>query len=249
MLTKVPALESFCLVAALGVLADFLLQITVFVGALTLDTKRIQENRADVLFCIKVRKRTKPREAVVRSVFSKNFVPWLFKVPSQICVYSFAVIFLALGFTACAKLELGLTQNISFQKEADIYQFFNTFEDIGEIGPPAYLVFKDVDYTNEDNLQTLDNIADGLSQLNETVTGPVYSWIKMFQQYRSIGEWAEACNSQEAVNLGFDDAMAKFVKIQVESQCCQSFGICGEQFVSDIIFNAEGKVTATRFRF
>lgn len=41
MLTKVPALESFCMVAALGVLADFLLQITVFLAALTLDAKRI----------------------------------------------------------------------------------------------------------------------------------------------------------------------------------------------------------------
>ena len=51
------------------------------------------------------------------------------------------------------------------------------------------------------------------------------------------------------MNLGFDDAMAKFVKISVESDCCQSFGICGEQFVSDIIFNSDGKVTATRFRF
>jgi Niemann-Pick C1 protein len=39
MLTKIPALESFCLVAGIGVIADFLLQITVFVAALTLDAK------------------------------------------------------------------------------------------------------------------------------------------------------------------------------------------------------------------
>lgn len=56
MLTKVPALESFCLVAALGVLADFVLQVTVFLAALTLDTQRIQENRADVLFCKRIQK-------------------------------------------------------------------------------------------------------------------------------------------------------------------------------------------------
>ena len=39
MLTKVPALESFCLVAGIGVLVDFLLQLTVFCAALTLDAK------------------------------------------------------------------------------------------------------------------------------------------------------------------------------------------------------------------
>lgn len=54
MLTDVPALWSFCLVAGLAVVADFLLQITVFLAALALDGKRIQNNRADVLFCVKV---------------------------------------------------------------------------------------------------------------------------------------------------------------------------------------------------
>jgi len=52
MLTDVPALWSFCLVAGISVLADFFLQITFFVVALCLDGKRIQSNRADILFCI-----------------------------------------------------------------------------------------------------------------------------------------------------------------------------------------------------
>lgn len=51
------------------------------------------------------------------------------------------------------------------------------------------------------------------------------------------------------MNLGFDDAMQMFVKINIETPCCQLFGICGEQYISDIIFNSDGKVTATRFRF
>jgi Niemann-Pick C1 protein len=41
MLTDVPALWSFCLVAGLAVVADFILQMTVFLAALTLDGKRI----------------------------------------------------------------------------------------------------------------------------------------------------------------------------------------------------------------
>lgn len=41
MLTDVPALYSFCLVAGLSVVADFVLQITFFIAALSLDGKRI----------------------------------------------------------------------------------------------------------------------------------------------------------------------------------------------------------------
>lgn len=40
-----------------------------------------------------------------------------------------------------------------------------------------------------------------------------------------------------------------FTQIKVASQCCQKYGICGEQYSLDIVFNDEGKVETTRFRF
>jgi Niemann-Pick C1 protein len=43
--------------------------------------------------------------------------------------------------------------------------------------------------------------------------------------------------------------MRKFVQIKVESDCCQKYGICGEQFVTDVAFDKTGRVSATRFRF
>jgi Niemann-Pick C1 protein len=43
--------------------------------------------------------------------------------------------------------------------------------------------------------------------------------------------------------------MKKFIEVKVESECCQKYGICGEQFVSDISFDKNGKVSSTRFRF
>jgi Niemann-Pick C1 protein len=79
MLTDVPALWSFCLVAGLAVAADFLLQITIFVAVLTLDGKRIQQNRADVIFCVKVKEHKPPRKEFIRSLFKKYYVPFLFQ--------------------------------------------------------------------------------------------------------------------------------------------------------------------------
>lgn len=78
MLTDVPALYSFCLVAGLSVIADFILQITLFLAALTLDGKRIQQNRADILFCVKVDRVKTPRKEWIRSLFEKFFVPLVF---------------------------------------------------------------------------------------------------------------------------------------------------------------------------
>lgn len=219
MLTKVPALESFCLVAAIGVLCDFLLQVTFFCAALTLDAKRIRDNRCDIFPCIKRKERTKPRKAVVRSLFQNYFVPFLFNKRVELFVYFMTCVFFALGLTACFLLDLGLTQNVGLIDKSDTFEFFNTFEKYGEVGPPAYLVFKNVNYTDEDNINTLADISDGLSQLNDTVIKPVYSWVKTFQQFRTDGEWADDCGSAEAMNLGFDDAMQKFVNLKIESDC------------------------------
>ena len=43
--------------------------------------------------------------------------------------------------------------------------------------------------------------------------------------------------------------MRTFVDIKILSTCCQSYGICGEQYSGDIIFDDLGTVTATRFRY
>lgn len=43
--------------------------------------------------------------------------------------------------------------------------------------------------------------------------------------------------------------MALFVQIKIESECCQSYGVCGEQYSLDVIFDDTGRVTTSRFRF
>lgn len=156
----------------------------------------------------------------MREAFQNYFVPFLFTKKAEICSYIFAVIFFILGIVACINLELGLNQNVALISGSDTFKFFDSLAEYNTAGPPAYLVFKDLDYTNEKNLDTLSDISDGLSQLNETVVKPIYSWVKTFQQFRSPGEWADICGSEVAMNLGFDDAMAMFVKIGIETDCC-----------------------------
>jgi hypothetical protein len=48
---------------------------------------------------------------------------------------------------SCFKLKLGLNQNVSLVKDSDIYKYFDVLFDYGDAGPPAYLVFKNINYT------------------------------------------------------------------------------------------------------
>jgi Niemann-Pick C1 protein len=89
-----------------------------------------------------------------------------------------------------------------------------------------------------------------LASLSDTVIAPVYSWVTQYKNFiDTSGSWKTTCGSDRAAVLDFDSQIREFVKIRVESDCCQHYGICGEQFVSDIVFDDNGKVTATRFRF
>lgn len=114
---------------------------------------------------------------------------------------------------------------------SDIFDYFETLYDYGEAGPPAYLVFKNVNYSVEANLDSLTLIAAELATLDDTVLPPVYTWVTPFQNYINAGgDWREECGSVQAALMDFDTAMSMFVKIEVESDCCQSYGICGEQY-------------------
>lgn len=49
--------------------------------------------------------------------------------------------------------------------------------------------------------------------------------------------------------LDFNSQMRQFVNLKIEGDCCQLYGICGEQYSLDIIFDDYGVVRASRFRF
>lgn len=223
LLTDVPALQNFCLVAGLGVMVDFLLQMTIFVGALAIDQRRIAQNRADLIGCCIKLSEVKPRrEEFFRPKFEKYYVPALFHPLSKFAITMSAICLIIIGGMSCDKLLLGLNQNVSLVEYSDTYDYFETLFLYGEAGPPAYLVFKDVDYTNSDNLVQMNLIAAQMASLNDTVLAPVYSWVGVYQNFiQSDQVWSDTCGSKEAANLGFDEQMARFVAIKIESDCCQ----------------------------
>jgi predicted RND superfamily exporter protein len=152
MLTDVPALYSFCLVAGIAVLVDFVLQLTLFIPALTLDGKRIQQKRADIAFCIRVPDTKTPRKEVIRAQFAKHFIPFVFNKYTEILVFATTIVLFIIGVCSTVKLGLGLNQNVSLIEHSDTFDYFDTLFDIAEAGPPAYLVFNNVDYTIQENL-------------------------------------------------------------------------------------------------
>lgn len=170
MLTDIPALQSFCLVAGLSVITDFFFQMTIFLPSLVLDQQRIREKRVDVLCCLRdTSAPDKPREDLIRKWFNANFVPFVFRRSTKMLTIAITVCLLVIGSFSCTKLLRGLNQNVSLVSGSDIFDYFETLFDYGNAGPPAYVIFNNVNYSDPDNLAQMELIDAELAALNDTI--------------------------------------------------------------------------------
>lgn len=222
----------------------------IFIPALVLDQERIKQKRVDIFCCFKKESAPdKPRDDIVRRVFNRNFVPFVFRKSTKVLTIAITVCLIVIGSFSCSKILRGLNQNVSLVSGSDIFDYFNALFEYGNAGPPAYVIFNNVNYTDPDNIDQMELIDAELAGLNNTIQSPIYSWVTPFKNYVKGGVWSDACNSLAVKNLPFDDQMKEFVKIEIDSNCCQKYGICGEQYSLDVVFDDFGRVKTSRFRF
>jgi len=50
-----------------------------------------------------------------------------------------------------------------------------------------------------------------------------------------------ACNATARRAMAFPDALRSFLEISIHSPCCTNYGICGEQYLEDMAFDAVKK--------
>jgi Niemann-Pick C1 protein len=253
-LTKIPALQSFCLAAAFAVMIDYLLQITLFLAIVTLDEVRVRNRRYDIFPCLKVGddKEINPKgKTEFQKFLSTTYYNFLMLAPVKITIMVIYVGLIIVSIIGLTKIPLGLDPNTTVIQNSDLYKYFHTQAKYVDVGPPAYLVFYNIDYNNQTNLQILDNLLDNISFLN-TVKPPVYSWYKDFKKFMDpSGDWSGKCNPNlfYLQTLPLEIQVREFLKMKVNDPCCTEYAVCGEPYKDDIYFGEDGRIEASRFRF
>uniref|UniRef100_A0A670Y8Z2 NPC intracellular cholesterol transporter 1 n=1 Tax=Pseudonaja textilis TaxID=8673 RepID=A0A670Y8Z2_PSETE len=95
-LSTMPAVRTFSLFAAVAVFIDFLLQITCFVSLLGLDVKRQENNRCDVLCCIKGREEISSfhhSKSMLFQFFKNIYSPFLLKDWMRPIIDSYLIVY------------------------------------------------------------------------------------------------------------------------------------------------------------
>lgn len=173
-----PAVRNFAIYSAGAVFINFILQITMFVSALTLDQKRVENNRYDCVPCLRASKPKgvvdgtasfsssvqalaspavfdKISEPTFSKLIRKNYAPYVLnKRVKPIIIGAFLGIF-TIGLALLPEISLGLDQRLAVPENSYLVDYFDDLYDYFNSGPPIYFVVRNTNVTERESQQAL----------------------------------------------------------------------------------------------
>jgi Niemann-Pick C1 protein len=286
-LTRIPALTTFCIVAAVAVLADYVLQLTWFAAALILDTRRVRARRYDLfpwarqpISLMHSEKTSSTSQSasgridegggVIKAFIVKTYAPFITRRTTKLVVLLSSLVFVLLSILGAQHIPLGLEQELAVPTDFYLHEYFRVQTKFGEAGPPAYLVLAGdgIDYTDAKVQMQVNQLIDDFSSIRQYLQLPIFSWLQAFNQWRQMRYFLQekiedgSCDCPEqpldpfpyeelkmtspfdqggnvTPNALFYPLVQNFSLIEIDSQCCQSFGLCGAQYAGDLVFRQD----------
>ncbi|KAF5295230.1 hypothetical protein FQR65_LT10514 [Abscondita terminalis] len=215
-LSDMPAVRAFALYAGMALLLDFILQITCFVGLLSLDTARQAANRFDICCFVRGSKKDAPpagQEGLLYNFFKSLYVPVLLSKFVRMVVMIVFFGWLCSSIAVLPHIEIGLDQELSMPEDSFVLKYFRDLNTYLCIGPPTYFVLKgglnfsdtstqnlicSGQYCNPDSLVTQLYTASKLPE-QSYLSRPSSSWIDDFIDWSSI----KSCCKYNTTTGGF----------------------------------------------
>ncbi|KAL0126706.1 hypothetical protein PUN28_005221 [Cardiocondyla obscurior] len=140
--SSMPAVNTFAMYASVSILINFFLQITAFIALLSLDSRRAENNRLDVLCCVSTENYSNDdeRKGIVHTIFDRTYTPFLMKTPVRMVVIVVFVAVLTTHIIVFPQIEIGMDQKLSMPEDSYVLKYFQYMEDYLSMGPPVYFV-------------------------------------------------------------------------------------------------------------
>ncbi|KAF7384137.1 hypothetical protein HZH66_012387 [Vespula vulgaris] len=191
-LSSMPAVNTFAMYASLSILINFILQITAFISLLSLDSRRSEQIRLDVLCCISTNKRShveSDNAGLVHTLFEQVYTSFLMKKPVRIAVLVIFIVIFTVHVAVFPNIDVGLDQKLSMPEDSYVLKYFQYMEDLLSMGPPVYfIVTEGLNYSNT-NVQ---NIICGGQRCN---VDSLYTQIYSAANQSSISYLSKAASS------------------------------------------------------
>ncbi|XP_034615410.1 NPC1-like intracellular cholesterol transporter 1 [Trachemys scripta elegans] len=141
-LTRMPAVRTFALNAALAVLFDFLLQMSMFVALVSLDARRQEAARLDLCCCHRLNKAGCPArsEGLLRPFMRRIYTPVLLNRAVRALVMLLFLFMFCAGIYLALQVPVGLNQELAMPKDSYMVQYFQYLNQYFMVGLPTYFV-------------------------------------------------------------------------------------------------------------
>lgn len=164
-LTDMPAVKLFALYAGVALLINFFLQMTCFLCLFTLDAKRQENHRLDLLCCIETSKQDKTNTNGVLYKFFKNvYAPILLSNFSRVLVLIAFIGWLCSSVAVLNKIHIGLDQELAMPEDSYMLNYFQYLSKYLSVGPPVYFVVTDGYNYSDENAQNKICASHGCDQ-------------------------------------------------------------------------------------
>eukprot|EP00095_Tigriopus_kingsejongensis_P012689 maker-scaffold22_size673200-snap-gene-4.23 protein:Tk12689 transcript:maker-scaffold22_size673200-snap-gene-4.23-mRNA-1 annotation:"niemann-pick c1 protein isoform x3" len=145
-ISDMPAVRSFSIYAAMALAWNFVLQMTIFIGALYWDLYRQCALRADIFCCLQRSPREEPLDGDFRPgswfqrLWTELYVPFLFnQVVRKMVVVVFAA-WTCASIWLIPHIRVGLEQEVAMPDDSQVLRYFNALKSDLSVGPPVYFV-------------------------------------------------------------------------------------------------------------
>ena len=243
-------IKNFCLCASFIVLINYFLQMTIFIAFMSLEEtiflkkrKKLNLKNLEEKHCLS--------NKWIQEKFSNNFFYFILNEITQLVFIILYLILTIYSFISLKDISLGLNQQILFSENDNIYNFLKINEKQNQINEPAYLILNNINYSNYYNIELINQITDHLSHL-KTIKNSIHFWFNDFSKFIKNSILLEKCygeNYQQLINKSFDEQVREFLKIKVNSECCNFYGVCGEIYENDIIFDKNNEIKISRLLY
>mmetsp|Transcript_17961 Transcript_17961/g.43972 ORF Transcript_17961/g.43972 Transcript_17961/m.43972 type:complete len:658 (+) Transcript_17961:1036-3009(+) len=197
--TSIPALSSFCIYAGLGVLFDFIFQITFFMGCLVVNARRSEANRRDVFICCKKQddsfrtNRTPARgvcclkcEWIKKDIAHPAFEQYakiLLKPLSKMLVMLIFLLLIGLSSFGVNQIRLNFRADWFLPPDSYLLDTIEIANDFFEVSTIFSVYTKDIDYYNRQS--ELNAIGTFLNTSSEIIPGTTDWWFGAFVVWAS----------------------------------------------------------------
>uniref|UniRef100_A0A7N8X4R3 Niemann-Pick disease, type C1 n=1 Tax=Mastacembelus armatus TaxID=205130 RepID=A0A7N8X4R3_9TELE len=166
-LSNMPAVRTFSLFAGLAIFIDFLLQISCFVSLLGLDARRQEENRLDIICCVKLPEgQTTKTDGFLFRFFKKIYAPFILKEWVRPIIVS-----------------TSLTHCQSCTADSYVLDYFKNMSKYLHTGPPVYFVVEEgLNYSSPDGQNV---VCGGVGCNNNSLVQQVYE-ASLISNYTTI---------------------------------------------------------------